>query len=114
MYVNDLSKSVSYITSPILFADDTTFIITYRDETEFKLKTHEISNRINKWFHTNLLMLNCDKTFFLPFSTETDTDDNMKVSFGNIKIATVQNLKFLGLNIDTTLTWKRRIDELNI
>jgi len=35
----------------------------------------------------------------------------MKVSFGNKKIATVQNLKFLGLNIDTTLTWKH-IDEL--
>jgi len=36
----------------------------------------------------------------------------MKVSFGNKKIATVQNLKFLGLNIDTTLTWKHHIDEL--
>jgi len=43
--------------------------------------------------------------------TKTDTDDNMKVSFGNKKIATVQNLKFLGLNIDATLTWKH-IDEL--
>jgi len=43
--------------------------------------------------------------------TKTDTDGNMKVSFGNKKIATVQNLKFLGLNIDTTLTWKH-IDEL--
>ena len=44
--------------------------------------------------------------------TKTDTDDNMKVSFGNKKIATVQNLKFLGLNIDTTLTWKHHIDVL--
>ena len=75
MYINDLAKSVSDIASPILFADDTSFIITYRDETEFKLRTHEILNRINKWFHTNLLMLNCDKTYFLPFSTKTD--DNM-------------------------------------
>jgi len=36
----------------------------------------------------------------------------MKVSFGNKKIATVLNLKFLGLNIDTTLTWKHHINEL--
>jgi len=93
MYINDLAKSVSDIASPILFADDTSFIITYRDETEFKLRTHEILNRINKWFHTNLLMLNCDKTYFLPFSTKTDTDDNMKVSFGNknLLLCKIQN-----------------------
>jgi len=63
LYINDLAKSVSDITSPISFADDTSFIIKYRDETEFKLKVHEILNRINKWLHTNLFMLNCDQTY---------------------------------------------------
>jgi predicted HAD superfamily phosphohydrolase YqeG len=64
MYINDLSQSVSDISSPILFADDTSFIIVNHDETELKLKTNEIFNEINEWFHNNLLMLNCDKTFF--------------------------------------------------
>jgi len=36
----------------------------------------------------------------------------MQVSFGNRKIATAQSLKFLGLTIDTTLTWKHHISEL--
>jgi len=36
----------------------------------------------------------------------------MQVSFSNRKIATVQSLKFLGLTIDTTLTWKHCIGEL--
>jgi hypothetical protein len=36
IYVNDLSKSVSDKSSPILFADDSSFIIANRDETEFK------------------------------------------------------------------------------
>ena len=36
----------------------------------------------------------------------------MQVSFGNRKIATAQSLKFLGLTIDTTLTWKHHIREL--
>jgi hypothetical protein len=44
MYINDLSKSVSDISNPILFADDTSFIIANRDETEFKPKTNEIFN----------------------------------------------------------------------
>ena len=39
--------SVSDISSPILFADDTSFIIANRDETEFKFNTNEIFNEIN-------------------------------------------------------------------
>ena len=88
------------------------FIIASRDETEFKFKTNEIFNEINKWFHSNLLMLNYDKTYFLQFLTKSDNAINMQVSFGNRKIATTQSLKFLGLTINTTLTWKHHVGEL--
>jgi len=57
-----------------------------------------------KFFQSNLLTLNCDKTYFLQFLTKTDNEINMQVSFGNRKIATAQSLKFLELTIDTTLT----------
>jgi hypothetical protein len=56
--MNDLSKNVSDKPSSILFADDTSFIIANRDETEFKFKTYKMFNEINKWFHSNYLMLN--------------------------------------------------------
>jgi hypothetical protein len=46
IYINDLSKRVSDKSSPILFVDDTSFIIANRDETEFKFKTNEIFNEI--------------------------------------------------------------------
>jgi hypothetical protein len=55
IYVNDLSKSVSDKSSPILFADDTSFIVANCDETDFKFNTNEIFNEINKWSHSNLL-----------------------------------------------------------
>jgi len=47
IYINDLSKSVSDKSSPILFVDDTSFIIANRDESAFKFKTNEIFNEIN-------------------------------------------------------------------
>jgi len=53
IYINDISKSVSDKSSPILFAGDTSFIISNRDETEFKFKTNDIFNEINKWFLSN-------------------------------------------------------------
>jgi hypothetical protein len=65
IYINDLSKSISDRSIPILFADDTSFIITNHDDSEFKHKVNELFNKTNKWFHSNLLMLNYDKTYFL-------------------------------------------------
>jgi N6-adenosine-specific RNA methylase IME4 len=57
-------------------------------------------------------MLNYDETYFLQFLTKIDDEINMQVTFGNRKIATAQSLKFWGLTIDTTLTWKHQIGEL--
>jgi DNA-binding CsgD family transcriptional regulator len=90
-------------------ASDT--IIANCDETEFKFNINEIFNEINKWFHSNLSMLNYDK-HFLQFLTKTDHEINMQVSFGNRKISTAQTLKILGRTIDTTVTWKHHIGEL--
>jgi hypothetical protein len=57
-------------------------------------------------------MLNYDNTYFLQFLTKTDHEINMQVSFDGRKIAAVRSLKFLGLTIDTSLTWKHHISEL--
>ena len=69
-------------------------------------------SEINKWFYSNLLMLNSDKTYFLQFLTKTDCEINMQVSFANRKIAAIQSSKFLGLTVNTSLTWKYQIGEL--
>ena len=110
--VNDLSKSVSDNSSPILFVDDASFIIANGDETKFKFNTNEIFNEINKWFHGNLLMLNDEKTYILQFLTKTNHEIKMQVLFSNRKITTTESLRFLGLTIDTSLTWKHHIGEL--
>jgi hypothetical protein len=112
IYINDLSKSVSDKSSTILFADDTSFFIPNRNETEFKFSINETCTEINNWFHSNLFMLNYDKIYFLQFLTKTDQGINMQVSFGSRKIATTQSLKFVGLTINTSLIWKYHIGEL--
>ena len=64
--MNDLFKIVSHKPIPILFADDTSFIIANCDETEFKFNTNEIFTEINKWFHSNLLNYNKNIFFAIP------------------------------------------------
>ena len=79
IYINDLSKSVSDKSNPILFADDTSFAIANRDKEKFKFNTNEIFNEINKWFCSDLLTLNYDNTYFLQFSTKTNYKISMQV-----------------------------------
>ena len=55
--------------------------------------------------YLNVGYLDHDKTYFLQFLTKTDHEINMQLLFGNRKITTAQSLKFLGLTIDTSLTW---------
>jgi len=112
-YINGISKSVSDKYSQISFADVTTFIIANHNETEFKFNSYEIFNEINKRFHSNLLMLNCDKMYFLQFLTKTDCKINkQRESFGSRKIAAAQSSKCLALTVDTCLTWQHHIGEL--
>jgi len=65
IYIHYFSKIVSNKSSPIQFADDTSFIVANSNKNKFKYNTNEIFNEINKWFFSKLLMLNYDKTNFL-------------------------------------------------
>jgi hypothetical protein len=78
----------------------------------FKSLATEVFNEINKCFYSNFLMLNYDKTYFMQFVTKSDHEINVQVSFDDRKIATARSLKFLGLTIDTSLTWKHHITDL--
>jgi hypothetical protein len=112
IYINNLSKSISDKSNPILFADDTSFIITNHDDCEFRHKVNEVFNKINKRFHSNLLMLNYDKTYFLQFTTKTNKENNMQILYNNKTITTIKSIKFLGLTLNTTLNWKHHINKL--
>ena len=53
--------------NPVLFADDTSMIITNPDLMEFTNSINENSIKLNRWFKSNSLSLNIDKTQFLQF-----------------------------------------------
>ena len=110
--INEISKSVSDESNPMLFADDKSFINANNDKDIFQFIFNEIFNEINKRFCSNLLTLNYDKIHFLQFSTKIGYKMNMRVSFGQKKIFTTQSLKALSLTIDTTLTWNKHITEV--
>jgi len=98
---------------PILFADDTSLIITNPSPSKFKEDINNIIDNINDWFRGNSLSLNFDKTYFLQFRSKNMYEINIKISCDKL-IKETKNTKFLGLDIDSSLSWKNHIDQMMI
>ena len=70
IYINDFSSIVSKIVNSVLFADDTSIIITHTNPEEFYNNINTVLIETFNWFQSNFLTLNCDKTHFLQFLTK--------------------------------------------
>jgi hypothetical protein len=70
LYINDLPSAIPHLTTQILFADDTNPIISNPDNLKFEKDVNETIQKLKKWFHSNLLTLNLEKTHFLQFLTK--------------------------------------------
>ena len=70
LYINDPPKTMAISANPVLFADNTSMIITKSDPTEFTNTINRNITKLNEWFKSNSLSLNIDKTHFLQFHTK--------------------------------------------
>jgi hypothetical protein len=96
--------------NPVLFADDTSMIITKSDPLEFTSNINRNITKINRWFKSNSSSLNIDKIHFLQFYTKINQNHGFQILYENKQITKAQNIKFLGLTIDSNLSWKQPID----
>jgi hypothetical protein len=96
----------------VLYADDTSIIITSLNTTDFTNSISKILKDVNKWFTTNLLSLNADKTQHMQFVTKKSSLIDFHVKYKNKEIANTSNTKFLGLTLDNTFPWKNHIDTI--
>ena len=74
IHINDLSLSISKLANPILFADDTTIVISNTNREEFKNNINSLVTEITNRFQSNLLTLNCNKTHFMQFLTKKQNE----------------------------------------
>jgi hypothetical protein len=68
LYINDLPKITSNLLNPVLFADNTSILISDKDLINFKIKINKLFNTINEWFTKNLLIRDYEKTCFFTVS----------------------------------------------
>jgi hypothetical protein len=67
---------------------------------------------LNRWFEANKLSLNFDETHYIPFTTKNSHQIDLDISFANKLISKALDTKFLGIHVDSTLSWKTHFEQI--
>ena len=108
VYINDLS-TVSESCFSILFADDASMFITGKDIQDMCHKLNEDLTKKQEWLSCNKLSLNASKTHYMVFTLRNKILNDLNVIMNNEKIERVYVTKFLVVQNDAQLNWKRHI-----
>jgi len=79
---------------------------------EFTKSLNTNSIQINRWFKSNSLSLNVDKTHFLQFYTRPNPNYDFIPYYEDRQITKVETIKFLGITLDSNLSWKQHIADI--
>ena len=106
IYINDLINS-SNLFNYLMYADDTTLYFNLEDVDSVNMSDNINIHleKINVWLKLNTLTVNVSKTKFMIFHKRRDTPQ-LDLLLNNIKIELVSNFTFLGIILDSSLSWK--------
>ena len=113
IYINDLPNVTRHLRFYLL-ADDTNIYFETKDlETLQKIMKRELRH-VKKWLEANKLALNIEKTNFVVFhSPAKKFTEPVILKFGRKKIMRASHVKFLGVLLDETLSWRSHLVELS-
>ena len=100
-----------------MYSDDTSigFAAPKNYDLEIMIKT-ELAN-VNSWLKANKRSLNVAKTEFMILGSrhrlQTQAEVSIQAHIEGKEIKRVDSSKFLGLTIDTTLSWSKHISNIS-
>ena len=117
VFCNDLQLNLHHLKT-VQFADNTTLYISHDNLNYLEFCINDDLTRIEDWFRANKLTLNSDKTVAIVFQhntkrmNNTKSMNNLRIHIGNTEVPKLDSTKFLGIWIDSTLSWKTHISKL--
>jgi hypothetical protein len=75
LFINDLPQMNLKNTSMVLYADDTSLVITGNNPLQFSVDVNMVFNNVNEWFRSNLMFLNIEKTHFFTIPDKKYPED---------------------------------------
>ena len=120
LYVNDLHNSTSV--DVLMYADDTCLIIplSFKPKQNFSQQMSETINQqlslLNDWLIVNKLNLNASKSKYMLFhhyQKYIAPETIPVVKLNNDNFSFVKTFKFLGLFLDSNLSWNFHVNEIS-
>ncbi len=102
LYVNDIF-TIDENSSCVLYADDTSIIISGKNVTELRTKLHILDFYVN-WFCDNKLAINVKKTNYMLLGNVLN-EDMLTIQFNGKTINRVSSVRYLGIMLDDKLAW---------
>ena len=113
LFINDLPK-VSKKWKFYLFADDTNIYCESDTVDNVGKRANSELRKVKKWLDANKLSININKTNYIIFhSPKRPIPPHTSIKIGKKHITRVKYVKFLGLLLDDTLSWKYHLSELS-
>lgn len=125
IYINDLCNLTINNGKIISYADDTALIFSGKSSEEVYDHAQRGFNEVNKWLQHHLLTLNSEKTHYIRFSMRKSTSSVTDLSLYAHNctnpshdqchcpcIAIANKLKYLGILIDESLSFRYHIEAL--
>jgi len=112
IYVNDLCLCLTHA-NHILYADDTTLYIIGNNRKSLLNQMNYDLNNLSMWFSANKLALNTNKTIYIVFSDKYIDTTNFKLSIDDKQLMQVTTTKFLGIYMDSHLTWETHLNHIS-
>jgi hypothetical protein len=101
-YINDLPKAVNNNSKPVLFADDTSVIVSNPNLINFKNDLIFSFEQLNAWFNTNLLFFNYNTMQYVQFRTTKSLNTQVDISYKNKYIVNDTNTQCLSVTMDSS------------
>ena len=111
LYINDICNAVPGVKTK-LFADDTNIFLFDKNLENLYYKANKSLKYLSEWFVANKLSLSVDKTCYSLFGIKSLALPNLELKINDQVIHMVESCKYLGVFIDSHLTWQEHIDHV--
>jgi retron-type reverse transcriptase len=82
VYINDFPDTLKDIAHTVLYADDTTNLVTSNDLNSLD----DILSKVSSWFRNNNLILNLSKTHLIKFVSPKFLEYTLSVTYNNFRL----------------------------
>ena len=97
-----------------LFADDTNIYYKSDSPQDLEKTINKELHKLYLWLNVNRLSLNIDKTNYIIFHTyNKPMKEHITIKINKKAIKEKEFIKYLGVFIDSTLSWKHQISNIS-